>query len=180
MVDEIPAHVIEPIIFSQLPAFLDPSEILKMSERDINAIADESDSRKTQRHKLQSKLDVLTSSSLLCKLYLEKDMPSDAQETPSLHTDIRFSCGKTPSGSIGTSGDNEQCQDVSVISDESFQMIAGRRTLRSRHPMQVLKTLLHLQSKMDGEARRSPRKRRKKEKRRFRGLNRPRRRGPSV
>lgn len=118
---EIPAHVIEPIIFSQLPAFLDPSEILKMSERDINTIADESDSRKAQRQKLQSKLDVLTSSSLLCKLYLEKDVPSDAQETPSLHTDIKFSCGKTPSSSIGTSGDNEQCQDVSVISDDSWE-----------------------------------------------------------
>lgn len=71
MIDEIAAHVIEPVIFLQLPKLLDSSEILKMAQADIDSIAEESDARKLHRQLLQSKLDTLNRSSLLCKLYLE-------------------------------------------------------------------------------------------------------------
>jgi hypothetical protein len=71
VIDEVAAHVIEPVIFMHLPKLLDASEILKMPQADIDSIAEESDARKTYRQLLQSKLDVLSRSSLLCKLYLE-------------------------------------------------------------------------------------------------------------
>jgi hypothetical protein len=75
VIDEVAAHVIEPEIFLHLPQLLDPSDILKMSQTDIDSIAEESDARKVHRQLLQSKLDTLSRSSLLCKLYLENGAP---------------------------------------------------------------------------------------------------------
>ncbi|KAI7082125.1 hypothetical protein KC356_g8624 [Hortaea werneckii] len=71
VIDEIAAHVTESVIFLQLPKLLDPSGILKMTQADIYSIAEESDARKLHRQLLQSKLDTLNRSSLLCELYVE-------------------------------------------------------------------------------------------------------------
>jgi hypothetical protein len=91
VIDEIAAHVIEPVIFLQLPKLLDSSEILKMTQADIDSIAEKSDARKLHRRLLQSKLDTLNRSSLLCKLYLENRaalahqdvVQQSAEQTPS-------------------------------------------------------------------------------------------------
>lgn len=91
MIDEIAAHVIEPVIFLQLPKLLDSSEILKMTQADIDSIAEESDARKLHRRLLQSKLDTLNRSSLLCKLYLENRAAPPHQDV------VQQSAEQTPS-----------------------------------------------------------------------------------
>ncbi|KAI7229212.1 hypothetical protein KC330_g7558 [Hortaea werneckii] len=94
VIDEIAAHVIESVIFLQLPKLLDPSGILKMTQADIDSIAEEPDARKLHRQLLQSKLDTLNRSSLLCKLYVEN-------RTAPPHQDLL-----QPSAELISSGDS--------------------------------------------------------------------------
>jgi len=97
VIDEVAAHVIEPVIFLHLPKLLDSSEILKMPQADIDSIAEESDARKTHRQLLQSKLDVLSRSSLLCKLYLENGCALPHSNIMQQSDEQISSNGRTPS-----------------------------------------------------------------------------------
>jgi hypothetical protein len=97
VIDEIAAHVIEPVIFLQLPKLLDPSDILKMTQADMDSITEESDARKLYRETLQSKLDILNRSSLLCKLYLENRATQPHQDLAQQSTEPTPSNDRTPS-----------------------------------------------------------------------------------
>jgi hypothetical protein len=97
VIDEVAAHVIEPEIFLHLPQLLDPSDILKMSQTDIDSIAEESDARKVHRQLLQSKLDTLSRSSLLCKLYLENGATLPYPNVVQQSAGQTSSNGRTPS-----------------------------------------------------------------------------------
>lgn len=108
MIDEIPAHVIEPVIFLQLPKLLDPSDILKMAQADIDSIAEEPDARKFHRQLLQSKLDTLNRSSLLCKLYLENRAAIPHQDVAQQSSERTPSGDRTPA--YGSDGLNMNIQ----------------------------------------------------------------------
>lgn len=98
VIDEIPAHVIEPVILSQLPSFLNSSEILKMPQTTIDSVAEESGDRKAHRTMLRSKLDVLKRSSLLCKLYIENSGSLRVQDAASQHMEQMSSNDLTHEG----------------------------------------------------------------------------------
>jgi hypothetical protein len=115
VIDEIAAHVIEPVIFLQLPKLLDPSDILKMTQADMDSIAEESDARKLHRETLQSKLGTLNRSSLLCKLYLENRAIQPHQDLAEQSTEHTPSNDRTPSYDSDTLDMNNQREIVTAI-----------------------------------------------------------------
>ncbi|EMC97245.1 hypothetical protein BAUCODRAFT_444961 [Baudoinia panamericana UAMH 10762] len=68
VIDEVPAHVIEPTILTALPTLLDAPTILAMSTQQIEAIGGESPTRTAIRRTLQAKLEVLDRSNLICNV----------------------------------------------------------------------------------------------------------------
>lgn len=128
MIDEIAAHVIEPVVFLQLPKLLDPSDILKMTQADIDSISEEPDARKLHRQLLQSKLDTLNRSSLLCKLYLENRAAPPHWDVVQQSAEQTPSNGRTPSYDNDTLDMIDQREMVAAIpqdtrKDESFEIL---------------------------------------------------------
>lgn len=128
MIDEIAAHVIEPIIFLQLPKLLDPSDILKMTQADIDSIAEEPDARKLYREILQSKLYTVYRSSLLCKLYLENRASQSHQDQAQQSTEHTPSNGRTPSyDSDALELNNQREMNIATLQDarrdDSFEIL---------------------------------------------------------
>ena len=128
VIDEIPAYVIEPVIFLQLPKLLDPSDILKMTQADIDSIAEEPDARKLYRETLQSKLDTLNRSSLLCKLYLENRATQLHQDLAQRSTEHTPSDDRTPSYDSDALDVNNQREMATTIPqdarrDDSFEIL---------------------------------------------------------
>lgn len=80
VIDEIPAHIIEPALLTVLPDILDPSRILEMSEATVEAIGGESDERRSQREILKAKLEVFDRSSLICRMYA-KNAPNETPDS---------------------------------------------------------------------------------------------------
>ena len=77
IVDEIPAHVVEPSILTGLPKLFDATKILEMPSDLIEAIGGESSETTKLRDCLQSKMDVLSRSSLICRVYMDKASETD-------------------------------------------------------------------------------------------------------
>jgi hypothetical protein len=77
IVDEVPAHVVEPSILTGLPKLLDSTKILEMPSDLIEAIGGESSETTKLRESLQSKMDVLNRSSLICRVYMDKAVEID-------------------------------------------------------------------------------------------------------
>jgi hypothetical protein len=128
VIDEIAAHVIEPVIFLQLPKLLDPSDILRMTQADIDSIAEEPDARKLYRETLQSKLDTLNRSSLLCKLYLENRATRPHQDLAEKSTEHTSSNDRTPSYDSDALEMNNQREMAIAIPqdarrDDSFKLL---------------------------------------------------------
>jgi hypothetical protein len=128
VIDEIAAHVIEPVIFLQLPKLLLPSDILKTTQADIDSIAEEPDARKLYRETLQSKLDTLNRSSLLCKLYLENRATQLHQDLAQQSTEHTPSDDRTPSYDSNALEVNNQHEMATAIPqdarrDDSFEIL---------------------------------------------------------
>lgn len=128
MIDEIAAHVIEPVVFLQLPKLLDPSDILKMTQADIDSIAEEPDARKIHRQLLQSRLDTLNRSSLLCKLYLENRAAPPYQDVVQQSAEQSPSNDRTPLYDNDALDMNDQREIVAAIpqdtrKDDSFEIL---------------------------------------------------------
>jgi hypothetical protein len=128
VIDEIAAHVIEPVIFLQLPKLLDPSDILKMTQADIDSIAEEPDARKLYRETLQSKLETLNRSSLLCKLYLENRATQPHQDLAQQSTEHTPSDDRTLSYESDAPEMNNQREIAIAIPqdarrDDSFEIL---------------------------------------------------------
>jgi hypothetical protein len=128
VIDEIAAHVIEPVIFLQLPKLLDPSDILKMTQADMDSIAEEPDACKLYRKTLQSKLDTLNRSSLLCKLYLENRAALPHQDLAQRSTEYTSSNDRTPSYDSDAQDVDDQREMVVAIpqdtrKDDSFEIL---------------------------------------------------------
>ena len=77
IVDEVPAHVVEPSILTGLPKLFDATKILEMPSDLIEAIGGESSETIKLRECLQSKMDVLSRSSLICRVYMDKTGETD-------------------------------------------------------------------------------------------------------
>nr|POE96519.1 interferon-induced gtp-binding protein mx [Quercus suber] len=77
LIDEIPAHVVEPTVLTRLPKLLDSTKILQMSDELIETIGGESMDRTLHRHSLQAKLKIFSRSSLICKVYAENAIDPD-------------------------------------------------------------------------------------------------------
>ena len=77
IVDEVPAHVVEPSILTGLPKLFDSTKILEMPSDLIEAIGGESSETTKLRECLQSKMDVLSRSSLICRVYMDKGGETD-------------------------------------------------------------------------------------------------------
>ena len=77
IIDEVPAHVVEPSILTGLPKLLGSTKILEMPADLIEAIGGESSETTKLREFLQSKMDVLSQSSLICRVYMDKAGETD-------------------------------------------------------------------------------------------------------
>ena len=77
IVDEVPAHVVEPSLLTGLPKLFDSTKILEMPSDLIEAIGGESSETTKLREGLQSKMDVLSRSSLICRVYMDKAGEAD-------------------------------------------------------------------------------------------------------
>ena len=77
IIDEVPAHVVEPSILTGLPKLLDSTKILEMPSDLIEAVGGESSETTKLREFLQSKMDVLSRSSLICRVYMDKAGETD-------------------------------------------------------------------------------------------------------
>nr|POF13789.1 interferon-induced gtp-binding protein mx2 [Quercus suber] len=77
MIDEVPAHVIEPTVLTRLPNLFDATRVLQMSDELIGKIGGESTARSIHRQSLQTKLEVFSRSALICKVYAEKALDGE-------------------------------------------------------------------------------------------------------
>lgn len=81
IIDEVPAHVVEPSILTGLPKLFASTKILEMPSDLIEAIGGESPETSKLRECLQSKMDVLSRSSLICRIYMDKAGESEHQSS---------------------------------------------------------------------------------------------------
>lgn len=94
-----------------------------MPQASIDSVAEEPDARKVHRNLLQSKLDVLNRSSLLCKLYMENDCALRMQDMAALHMGQMSSNDRTPTLEDGTPEEEVSTLDAYVEASQEVQEV---------------------------------------------------------